>query len=58
MNKKTVVITGGNRGIGLDITKKFLDAEYFVIVGARTDMDLAEYSDNQICFIKTLYLNL
>lgn len=53
MNKKTVVITGGNRGIGLDITKKFLDAEYFVIVGARTDMDLEEYPDNQICFIKT-----
>lgn len=34
-NNKVVIITGGNRGIGLGITKSFLDANYNVIVGAR-----------------------
>ena len=34
-NKKTVVITGGNRGIGLGITKVFLENNYLVIVGSR-----------------------
>ena len=35
-NKKTVVITGGNRGIGLGITKAFLKNNYNVFVGSRT----------------------
>jgi 3-oxoacyl-[acyl-carrier protein] reductase/meso-butanediol dehydrogenase/(S,S)-butanediol dehydrogenase/diacetyl reductase len=34
---KVVIITGGNKGIGLGITKKFLDAGYIVVVGARED---------------------
>lgn len=36
MARKTVVITGGTRGIGLDITKAFVQAGYDVFVGARS----------------------
>ena len=39
MAKKTVIITGGNRGIGFDITKAFVDDGYTVIVGARKKTD-------------------
>jgi NAD(P)-dependent dehydrogenase (short-subunit alcohol dehydrogenase family) len=35
MVRQTVVITGGTRGIGLDITKAFIEAGYLVYVGAR-----------------------
>lgn len=34
--RKTVVITGGTRGIGLDITRAFHSAGYIVFVGARS----------------------
>ncbi len=33
---KTVVIIGGSKGIGLEITKTFLDNNYLVITGSRT----------------------
>ena len=33
--KKTVLITGGNKGIGLELTKAFLALEYRIIVVAR-----------------------
>ena len=33
--KKTVLITGGNKGIGLELTKAFLELKYCVIVVAR-----------------------
>ena len=33
--KKTVIITGGNKGIGLDISRVFAEADYEVFVGAR-----------------------
>ena len=35
---KTLVITGGNKGIGLEITKYFLINGYNVVIGARTTM--------------------
>lgn len=35
MSRRTVVITGGTRGIGLDITVAFAQAGYDVFVGAR-----------------------
>jgi len=35
MENKTVLITGGNKGIGLSTTEKFVDAGYAVIVVAR-----------------------
>lgn len=33
---KSVVITGGNKGIGLDITRAFIEAGYWVVVGSRS----------------------
>jgi len=33
--KMKVLITGGNKGIGLELTKMFLDLQYEVIVVAR-----------------------
>jgi len=32
---KTVLITGGNKGIGLEVTKQFLNLEYNIIIIAR-----------------------
>ncbi len=45
--KKVVIITGGNKGIGLGITKKFVEANYNVIVGSRTKLDIEnKYVEN------------
>lgn len=35
MKNKTVLITGGNKGIGLSVTEKFINAGYAVVVVAR-----------------------
>lgn len=53
MTKKTVVITGGNRGIGLSITKAFLDAGFNVYVGARKSADLAGLQHDRLRFVPT-----
>jgi len=45
---KTVLITGGNKGIGLALTKDFLALEYRVIVIARDFKDFA-YADKVEC---------
>ena len=42
---KTVLITGGNKGIGLELTKEFLNLEYNVIIIAR-DFSTFEFKDN------------
>ncbi len=42
INKKTVIITGGNHGIGEHITRAFHDAGYYVLIGGRTDTGLAK----------------
>lgn len=39
---KTVIITGGSKGIGLEIAKTFLSNNYKVIVGSRTAPSLKE----------------
>jgi len=41
---KTVLITGGNRGIGLEVTKQFLSLNYNIIIIARdfTDFELQD----------------
>ena len=45
---KTVLITGGNKGIGLELTKLFLELKYNVIVIARDFTDFA-YKNNVEC---------
>jgi len=51
MNRKTVVITGGNRGIGLSITEAFVNAGYLVIVGARTEAGLRSRFGERVSFL-------
>ncbi|MFH1218004.1 MAG: SDR family oxidoreductase [Pseudomonadota bacterium] len=41
MNRKKVLVTGGNKGIGLHTTRKFLEKDYHVFVVARNFTDLA-----------------
>lgn len=53
MSKQTVVITGGNRGIGLSITEAFLNAGYAVFVGARQEAGLAERFGEKVVFVPT-----
>jgi NAD(P)-dependent dehydrogenase (short-subunit alcohol dehydrogenase family) len=53
MKKKTVIITGGNRGIGFDISEVFAKAGYQVFVGARTDCDLKKSLGDNVHFIET-----
>ena len=47
---KSVVVTGGNRGIGLDITEAFVNAGYYVVVGARQERGLKERFGDRIVF--------
>jgi len=39
---KTVVITGGTKGIGAGIARKFIEQDWQVLIGARQDNGLAE----------------
>ncbi|MDC0226846.1 SDR family oxidoreductase [Alphaproteobacteria bacterium] len=65
MNKiKTLVITGGNKGIGLSISKYFLTNGYFVIVGGRSSIDSKLLKNKKLRFFKmdatseTAHINL
>ena len=51
MNQRTVVITGGNRGIGLSITEAFVNAGYLVIVGARHEAGLGRRFGDHVTFV-------
>jgi NAD(P)-dependent dehydrogenase (short-subunit alcohol dehydrogenase family) len=51
--KKTVIITGGNKGIGLDISKVFADSGYAVFVGAREDTKELQALHGDITFVIT-----
>jgi NAD(P)-dependent dehydrogenase (short-subunit alcohol dehydrogenase family) len=42
MNKRTVIITGGTKGIGAAISEAFHDEGSYVIIGARSDNGLAK----------------
>ncbi|OUW34650.1 MAG: short-chain dehydrogenase [Flavobacteriaceae bacterium TMED179] len=50
---KIAIVTGGNRGIGLGITKSFIDEGYKVIVGARKDRKLKDIFGEKVFFVKT-----
>lgn len=50
---KVAIVTGGNRGIGLGITKRLVDAGYKVFVGARQNPELGEEFDNKVFFYHT-----
>lgn len=47
---KTVIVTGGNRGIGEAITRKFNANGYYVIIGARKDTGLAKQLGSKALF--------
>jgi NAD(P)-dependent dehydrogenase (short-subunit alcohol dehydrogenase family) len=49
---RTAIITGGNRGIGEAITRAFWEKGDHVLVGARTDTDLAKQLGERIRFQK------
>jgi NAD(P)-dependent dehydrogenase (short-subunit alcohol dehydrogenase family) len=53
MKEDTVVITGGNRGIGLGLTEAFLDAGYTVVVGARQEAGLKTKFNGRVIFVST-----
>ena len=53
MNKKTVIITGGNRGLGENITRVYYDHGYHVMIGAQTDTGLAQKLGERARFLKT-----
>jgi NAD(P)-dependent dehydrogenase (short-subunit alcohol dehydrogenase family) len=53
MSKKTVVITGGNRGIGLSITEAFVAAGYSVFVGARNEAGFGQRFGKKVTFVPT-----
>ena len=46
----TVIVTGGNRGIGRSITESYVKAGYTVIVGARTEQDVQAIDPKHIIF--------
>lgn len=48
---RTVIITGGNTGIGLGITKEFITSGYKVIIGARKDREIEAYFDGHVKFV-------
>ena len=51
--KKTVIITGGNKGIGLAISKVFAENSYSVFVGAREETQVLKLLSGYITFVKT-----
>lgn len=53
MKTKTVLITGGNKGIGLSITKAFQLNKFNVFVGSRSLGDLKTLDNNKITHVKT-----
>ena len=46
--EKSVVITGGNRGIGRALTQAFADAGYGVVVGSRNDSGVEALAPGKI----------
>ncbi|MET3900810.1 NAD(P)-dependent dehydrogenase (short-subunit alcohol dehydrogenase family) [Devosia sp. UYZn731] len=49
---KTVIITGGSKGIGRSLTEGFAAAGYKVVVGARNDSGISEVDPDNIRFVQ------
>ena len=47
---KTVIITGGTKGIGAEIARKFLDAGWQVLIAARNEFGLAKEDHDRLKF--------
>lgn len=47
---KSVVVTGGNRGIGRSITECYVEAGYTVIVGARSENQVTKINPEKVFF--------
>ena len=50
---KTVIITGGSRGIGRAISEAFLENDYHVVIGARHDSGVVEQLGGHVRFVTT-----
>ncbi len=50
VSPRTAVITGGNKGIGFEITRAFLEGGYDVFVGARSDNDIVKKFGERVHF--------
>jgi NAD(P)-dependent dehydrogenase (short-subunit alcohol dehydrogenase family) len=50
---KSVVITGGNRGIGFSLTEAFVEEGFFVVVAAREERGLGERFGDRVAFVRT-----
>ena len=48
----TVIITGGNRGIGRALTECFLDEGYSVVVGARSPRGIEDLAPGRVRFVE------
>ncbi len=51
--KKTVIITGGTKGIGAEIARVFYGADFHVVLGSRHDSGLTKQLGDRARFIKT-----
>jgi len=51
--KRTVIVTGGGRGIGRDISSAFYHAGYHVLIASRQDSGLASQLGDRAKFVKT-----
>jgi NAD(P)-dependent dehydrogenase (short-subunit alcohol dehydrogenase family) len=50
-SQKTAIITGGTKGIGAAVARAFAEAEYTVIIAARTDNGLAKLLGPSVRFV-------
>lgn len=46
LNNNTILITGGSKGIGLELAKRFLNLDNNVIICARGEQDLINIKEN------------